>query len=263
MTASRLIRRMRISLRLIVLCLPAITAACNSRNPQLAEDPRSAVSLSGGPNTSMIYVARTDSGVIAIDLGWWGHKGPMSKALRRLDARPDDVKRVFITHSHRDHIAAWPSVRRARFHLASEERSRLVGSAGHKGWMVRWAERLKASHLPDSTQLLTQAFSSDTTFVLGSDTLRAYIVPGHTAGSAVYLFRGVLFMGDAVTYYPFRGYRIAKAQFSDDPGAASANLALLWPRLPMKEVRVICTAHGECAPFTSEIVSELGGERRP
>src|SRR5688572_13734672 len=101
---------MRIDLRLIVLCLPALTAACNARNPQLAEDARSAVALTGGLNTSMIYVARTDSGVITIDLGWWGHHGPMSRALSRLDAKPDDVRRVFITHSHRDHIGAWRMV---------------------------------------------------------------------------------------------------------------------------------------------------------
>jgi hydroxyacylglutathione hydrolase len=254
---------MRINHRPIVLGMLAFTAACNSRNPQLAEGPRSVIALSGGPNTSMTYLARTDSGVIAIDLGWWGYRGPFCDALARLGATPQDVKRVFITHSHRDHIAAWPMVERARFHMAAAEWPRMVGTASHKGWMVRAGEWLNASNLPDSAELNARPFSRDTVFDFGRDTLRAYIVPGHTAGSAVYLFRGVLFMGDAVTYIPFRGYKPAKAQFSDDATGAVASLRLLWPRLPLDQVRFICTAHGECAEFTPEIVNRLGGEWRP
>ena len=254
---------MRIDHRLIVLSLLAVTAGCNSRNPHLAEDARAAVALSGGPNTSMTYVARTDSGVIAIDLGWWGHQGPTSRALKSLGASEADVKRVFITHSHRDHIAGWPEVRHARFHMAAAEWPRMTGTAAHRGWMVRAGEWLNATNFPDSAELKTETFTRDTAFVFGEDSLRAYLVPGHTAGSAVYLFRGVLFTGDAVTYIPFRGYRPAKAQFTDDSREAIENLSKLWSRLPLKTVRVICTAHGECAPFTPEIVRSLGGDWRP
>ena len=250
---------MRISLRSLSLLLAAATAACNSRNPQLAEGSASAVSLSGGPNTSMTYLARTDSGVVAIDLGWWGYRRQMARALERIGATHDDVKHVFITHSHRDHIAAWPDVRCARFHLAAAELPRFLGSAQHGGWMVRAGERLNATNLPDSGEVDARAFSRDTAFVFGRDTLLAFIVPGHTAGSAVYLFRGVLFMGDAVTYYPFRGFRPAKAQFSDSPAGAVASLETLWPRVPFEQVRVMCTAHGECAPFTRDLLREIGG----
>ena len=263
MTTSRLIRLMRINQRFILVCALAAAGACNSRNPQLAEDSRSVITLSGGPNTSMTYLARTDSGLIAIDLGWWGYRGPLSHALSRLEAKPADVRHVFITHSHRDHIAAWPEFKGARFHMAAAEWERMIGTAAHRGWMVRAGEWLNASNLPDSGALKSQPFTRDTMFDLGSDTLRAYVVPGHTAGSAVYLFRAVLFMGDAVTYIPFRGYKPAKAQFSDDASGAIASLRLLWPRVPLKQVRVICTAHGECAELTPEIVKQLGGEWPP
>ena len=248
---------MQITLRRIVFLTLTAAVGCNSRNPELAEDPKSAVALTGGLNTSMIYVARTDSGVIAIDLGWWGHEKPMSHALARIDASPQDVKRVFITHSHRDHIAAWPRVLTARFHMSEAERLRFTGEAEHDGWMVRWAEWLNASHLPDSARLQVHAFGRDTAFILGSDTLRAYVTPGHTAGSAVYLFRGGLFLGDAVTYKPFLGFRPAKAQFTDDSRQARESLKALWPRLPENQVRIICTAHGECARFTPELIKHL------
>ena len=248
-------------LRVVGLALLAATAAaCAPRIGPLVKPGASSVLVTSG---SMVYLARTAAGVIAIDLGWSGNADRVERALADLNAKPSDVAMVFLTHSHRDHIAAWPAVRQARFHMADAERPRMIGMAPHRGWMVRWAEWLKPSHLPDSAQLAVRTFSHDTAFVFGSDTLRAYTVPGHTAGSAVYLFRGVLFMGDAVTYYPFRGYRIAKAQFSDNPTAAAASLKTLWPRVRMSDVRVMCTAHGECAPFTPELLHRIGGEGRP
>jgi glyoxylase-like metal-dependent hydrolase (beta-lactamase superfamily II) len=125
--------------------------------------------------------------------------------------------------------------------------------------MVRLAERLNETNLPDSTQIKVQTFSRDTAYVLGRDTLHAFIVPGHSAGSTVYLFRGVLFAGDAVTHSPVGGFKSAKPQFSDDPREAAKNLALLWRRLPLSQIRVLCTAHAECVPLTPALVSKLGG----
>ena len=125
--------------------------------------------------------------------------------------------------------------------------------------MVRWAERFKDSALPRPGELDARTFSRDTTYMIGRDTLRAYIVPGHTAGSAVYLFRGVLFVGDAATHSMLRGFRSAKAQFSDDPKLAAENLSRLWPRLPSNGIRAMCTAHAECAVLTPALRERLGG----
>jgi glyoxylase-like metal-dependent hydrolase (beta-lactamase superfamily II) len=106
------------------------------------------------------------------------------------------------------------------------------------------------------------AFAADTTFVLGAgtgrpDTLRAYVVPGHTVGSAVYLFRGVLFLGDAATHTRRGGFAPARRGYSDDPRAAAASLAALWPRLPAGAVRVACTAHARCAAFTPAFLADV------
>jgi glyoxylase-like metal-dependent hydrolase (beta-lactamase superfamily II) len=245
--------------RIVLVASALVLAACNSVNSELAVGRASGIALTGGPNTSLVYVARTDSGVIAIDLGWWGHERAISRALDRLGAKPSDVTQVFLTHSHRDHVAGWPMVRRARFHLAAAEYPLFVGQAQHRGWMVRWAERLNASALPKPGELDVRTFSRDTTYLIGRDTLRAYVVPGHTAGSAAYLFRGVLFIGDAATHSRFRGFRSAKAQFSDDPMLAAENLGKLWPRLPPMRVRALCTAHAECTLLTPALRGRLGG----
>src|SRR3712207_6998395 len=61
----------------------------------------------------------TDSGVIAIDLGWGEAGWALRRRLRELDAAPEDVTDVFLTHSHRDHIGAWPTLDRKSTRLNS------------------------------------------------------------------------------------------------------------------------------------------------
>jgi glyoxylase-like metal-dependent hydrolase (beta-lactamase superfamily II) len=240
----------------------ALAAAVGCGAPRRAVAPlavpgRSAVALTGGPNASLIYAARTSAGVLLVDLGWWGHGRALRRALAALGAEPADVALVFLTHAHRDHVAAWPAVRGARFHVAAPEAARLTGRSRPRGWIPRWAERLKPAHLPAPGRLDVRPFAADTVFAFGADTLRAYLVPGHTAGSAAYLFRGVLFVGDAVTHTRAGGFAPARRGYSDDPRAAAASLAALWRRLPPGGARYVCTAHARCAAFTPAFLRDV------
>ena len=86
----------------------------------------------------------------------------------------------------------------------------------------------------------------DTLFVLGADTVFAYPVPGHTPGSTAYVFRGILFVGDAMNWRPFTGWSGARPEMSDDVAESDRSLAALWRRLPPGSVHVVCTAHAKC-----------------
>jgi hypothetical protein len=66
-----------------------------------------------------------------------------------------------------------------------------------------------------------------------------------------------LFLGDAVTHSRWSGFAPARRGYSDDPGAAAANLALLWARLPADAVRHACTAHARCAPFDARFLRDV------
>lgn len=246
------------SVRGSLLLLPLVALACSRAIAPLQLPGASAVALTSGANTSMIYLARTTDGVLAIDLGWWGHEGALSSALRDRNATPADVRHVFLTHSHRDHIGAWRTVRHARFHLAEAELPRFLGDTAHRAWIPRLADKVNSAPLPRAGELAVTTFARDTVFMIGRDTLRAYLVSGHTAGTAVYLFRGVLFLGDAVTYSRFGGFAVAKRGYSDNRRAAADNLDRLWERLPRQGVRYACTAHARCALFTPKFIDDVG-----
>lgn len=235
---------------------------CSPVPAPLQSPPQRTAVLTGGANRSMVFLAWTAEGVVVIDLGWFGAERQLRAGLAEIGARTSDVAAVFLTHSHRDHIGAWRLLRDAPFHLAAPEQPLLLGRAAHGGLIPRLADRLLPPDLPQEGELELRVFSSDTAFVFGSDTLRAFLVPGHTRGSAAYLFEGVLFAGDALARPPRRGFRSALPGYSDDVAQGSRSLADLWLRVAPFRVEYVCTAHAKCAPFTPALVRDTSLPRR-
>lgn len=231
---------------LLLVALPLLSG-CSLHLGEIQEPARAAAVPASFPWTSMIYAARTDRGVVVVDLGWYGGERALRRTLARLGARPEDVSDVFVTHSHRDHVGGWRAVRGARFHVAASEAPLFAGDSAHTDRPSRLGERVFGRGVPLPGEVETHPFAADTVFVLGGDTLRAFVVPGHTPGSAAYLFRGVLFVGDAVSHRPLRGFGGAMRIFTRDREQARASLASLWERALPHGVQWVCTAHAKCA----------------
>jgi glyoxylase-like metal-dependent hydrolase (beta-lactamase superfamily II) len=200
------------------------------------------------PWLSTAYAARTDGGVVLFDLGWYGVEGALERGLARIGARPDEVTDVFLTHSHRDHIAGWNAVRQARFHLHRDELPLFLAEIRHADLPSRAASAVLASPAPWPEEIAVRPFSDDTVWAFGADTLRAFVVPGHTAGSTAYLFRGILFAGDAIHRSPVSGFGPAPPLVTDDVRTGHASVERLFERALPHGVRWVCTAHGKCAP---------------
>lgn len=234
-------------LRSAVLPCAVLLSACTMNLRQVQDPPRSLALPTAYPWNSLIYLARTDSGVVVVDLGWHGAGGALREGLARMGVTPEEVRAVFLTHSHRDHIGAWRVVRGARFHLSEAEVAYFERERRHSDLPSRAGEALLGRAAPHPEELRIHPFSADTAFAFGSDTLRAFAVPGHTPGSAAYLFRGVLFVGDAVAYDRLRGFHSALRIFTDDLPRSRASVASLWSRVEPYGVRWVCTAHAKCA----------------
>lgn len=234
--------------RSLAMASGGLLALACTRDLQLIQDPPHAVArTTTGPWASMIYLARTDSGLIAIDLGWTGAEQALADAAADLGATPADVRRVFLTHAHRDHMAGWPLVRPARFVIGAAEVPAFTGQAGYRGWAARMGDELNEYPRPQPGELDVLAVGADTAFALGRDTLFAFPVPGHTPGSMAYLFRGILFGGDAINWRPGSGFQGARPEFSDSVALSRESLRALWARLAPERTRIMCSAHGKCA----------------
>jgi glyoxylase-like metal-dependent hydrolase (beta-lactamase superfamily II) len=234
--------------RLLAIALGALLGGCSVNVGHIQDAPRATAVTSTDLARSMIYLARTDSGVIAVDLGWVSAGPALRGGLRRLGADTSEVTEVFLTHSHRDHIRGWRAVRGATFHLALPDLPTFTGGVGHRDLSSRVAAAVFPHAYPGETDSLdVRPFASDTLYALGSDTLRAFTMPGHTAGSAAYLFRHVLFVGDALAYTYLGGFRLAKRPFTVDWDQNRASVASLWDRVAPYRVDWVCTAHAKCA----------------
>ncbi|CAN5199942.1 hypothetical protein BH20GEM2_BH20GEM2_21280 [soil metagenome] len=233
----------------VAVLLPLLLGACTA-NLSRIQDPPLAVAVTTPEHTrSRIYRARTADGVIVIDLGWIGAEETLRRGLARLGADSADVIAVFLTHAHRDHVAGWRAVRGAQFILAEPEVPLLEGADDHSDGPSRLAARVLGRVGPAPGEVRVHAFTRDTSFVFGADTLRAFRVPGHTQGSAAYLFRGTLFVGDAMSARWSGRLTPPKRIYTADPAQGAASIASLWRRLEPYRVRWVCTAHAKCAAY--------------
>ena len=235
----------------LLVTLLVLVVGCRTTDP-FAEDPTAAVHTTRPPWNSTVFAAQTDSGVVLIDLGWSGRPQNLLSALAPIGARPDDVRRVFLTHSHRDHIALWPWVAKARFHLSALEVPYFLGEAEHVDSGSSLAERFHSTDYPAAGRLTVDPFANDTAFVLGTDTLWAVSVPGHTAGSAAYVFRGIAFLGDAISDDIRGSVEELEGFFSADVEQGRKSLARFISFVDSAGVEVsrVCTAHGPCVLFS-------------
>jgi hydroxyacylglutathione hydrolase len=237
--------------------LTLATFSCTRGIEHLQDPPHAVAVTTSGAWASMIYLARTDSGLIAIDLGWTGAEAALERGTRRLDAKPSDIRYAFITHAHRDHIAGWPFVKSARIVLGLEEIPYFTGAAQYQGLVPSSAERVSVTERPKATDVTVVPVSNDTAFALGADTVWAFPIPGHTPGSTAYLFRGILFGGDAVNYRPLSGFQGARPEMSDSVGQSRGSMIALWQRIDSTRVRFICSAHAKCAQNTADLRRSL------
>ncbi|MBB4639596.1 MBL fold metallo-hydrolase [Longimicrobium terrae] len=252
----------RIARLLTLLALPLAAAGC-TMHLNAVEGPASIAIPTSYPWESTIYAVRTESGVLLVDLGWTGAARPLRRGLARIGARPEDVTDVFVTHSHRDHIGAWRAVQQARFHVGASERAMLESLKEHADLPSRAGDLVLGNPAPWPGEVNVHSFSADTVMVIGGDTVRAFLNPGHTAGSASYLIRGVLYVGDAVYRSYVTGYRPASHIFTADHAQSRASLVSLFDRVRPYSPAWVCTAHGKCARPDERFIRKVLGDAFP
>jgi hydroxyacylglutathione hydrolase len=203
-----------------------------------------------------LYAARCDDGVLLFDTGADARGGAVDALLAAAGGTRERVRAVFLSHGHFDHIAAVRLLAGAAVYAGAGDALLLRGQGGKRPFATRllaWLFRVPPLSVP---ALLHERL--DVLVPGGRERVVALPFPGHTAGSFGYLFRGVLFAGDALE---FKDGALAPPSpgMCEDPAAARRSIAALPALLEATAVRTICTGHGGCTPpaATAALVADL------
>ena len=179
-----------------------------------------------------VSIAMIDVGpgkVALIDAGHDASGKALLAALARRGLTPASVVAIFLTHGHGDHTAACKLFQGADVYALQNDVA-LVGDAA------------KVTHPLNDGEVIED----------GDQRVEVFATPGHTAGSAVYLARGVLFFGDSAGASKDGEMMKAVRLFSKDSAQNVASLKAVAARLQPRaaEVKELAFAHtGPLAGF--------------
>ena len=153
--------------------------------------------LSGGAEQvkdGMVSVGMIPSGdgqVILVDCGNDHMATAILNALKQRGLGNEAVKTILLTHAHPDHIAGCGVFPDAEVFAMAAEQPLMEGRAPAKSLVAHLLGKR-------STGIHVARYLQDgDTFQRGNVRVTAYLIPGHTDGSAAYLAAGTLYLGDS------------------------------------------------------------------
>ena len=232
-------------LGLFVLLVGGIAFLRVGRHSFEAPDPVRGGVMRVHGQVSDFFGAKLDDGrVLLFDAGADPEGRGLDALLGALKSTRENVSDIFLTHGHGDHVAAAPLCPRARVHGGIGDSDMMA----KRGPVVPKFARFMGLVLPVPAVMLTDAFLGRAEVpVGGGKTVLAVPFPGHTPGSMIYLYDGVLFAGDSMNFEKNK-LTPAFAPFSVDTKQNRANIAALPSLLKLEDVKIVCTAHGGCTP---------------
>ncbi|MFJ7628327.1 MBL fold metallo-hydrolase [Streptomyces sp. NPDC097595] len=236
-----------------------------------------------GDDVVNFYLVEEVDGLVLVDAGLPGHLKQLRAHLAGSGRSMADIRAVLLTHGHPDHTGLAPALREAGADIWVHEGDAAILRDGPRSAMrhakpersmLPYLLRRPAAigtplHLARAGAFTAPATPGVRTF--GTDgrlaevpgAPRAVLLPGHTPGSAGYLFpeRGLLFTGDAlVTQDGLTGHTgpsLVCRGFTHDSRAALASLDRLDA---LTGASLILPGHG--LPVTGDVRTATGRARR-
>lgn len=193
-----------------------------------------------------LYLLPAGPGAVAlIDCGADLEGGVIKAELARRGLGTEAVKAIFITHGHGDHIGACRLFPEARVYAFAGDVGLVQGLEAARGPVPRLRGALR-----ERATRVSHTLADGETVYVGSLSVQAFHIPGHTGGSAAYLANGVLYLGDSAAVE--RGGRLRGAAwvFSDDQEESFGAVGGLARRLESRRQEIQALACGHSGPWT-------------
>lgn len=249
-------RGAKVSLALaLVLVALFLVAFVTARASQGSTDAAEQIGTTGFVRVRNLYVdtygVRFGSDVLLFDAGMDPEARPLRAMLDALVAEPRDVKHLFLTHGHSDHVAGAPTLiaewkAPAVLEVGLKDAGLLAGKVPQGKELVTSVTR---AFFPYRPFRVTSGIATRTAFPIGASrqNVEAIPFPGHTPGSFLYVFNGVLVAGDSLHYVDGK-LQLPPGMFTADEPELRRNIARLPQLLAGLDVQVVCTGHGGCTP---------------
>jgi glyoxylase-like metal-dependent hydrolase (beta-lactamase superfamily II) len=191
---------------------------------------------------SDVYAARIGQRVIVFDAGMDPDGHALEVLLESLGSDIHEVSDIFLTHGHFDHVAAAGRCPGAKIHIGAADADVLEHRVPARALVPRLFGLLLSVPAVTASDRLQGSTSID---VGNGDRVLAVPLPGHTPGSYVYLFDGVLITGDALSLSD-DGIKVAAPE--DESLARDTCRGVSQINMLFREHRItaICTGHRGC-----------------
>ncbi|MDY7229160.1 MBL fold metallo-hydrolase [Hyalangium rubrum] len=143
---------------------------------------------------SYAWVLKTPQGAVLVDAGMDTQGKELLAELAAQGVSPEKVHTVLLTHGHVDHWGAAHLFPNARVVVGPGEAAVIRGEFVQKSLVGRLTRSMARPPVPAK---LEEAQDGAELSVDGAS-IRVIHLPGHTPGSAAYLWRDVLFTGDSL-----------------------------------------------------------------
>jgi hydroxyacylglutathione hydrolase len=200
------------------ILLPMLWTLAACATPPTSEAPGSTREVVGPHGVvgfrsvhALFYVVPVEGGVVLVDTGF----DESGEDLRRAIAGRN-VLGVLVTHAHLDHWSGVATLGDVPVYAGAEDADVMRGVREHGAIVQQVLGRLwPRPRLPTDLRPVADG----TVVTVAGETFEARHLPGHTAGTIVWLWRDVAFTGDAFGAPP---------GLSDDEHGVRVSLSRLW-----------------------------------
>jgi glyoxylase-like metal-dependent hydrolase (beta-lactamase superfamily II) len=236
---KRVLKLLGLLLLIPLLGLVALFFLMFAGNPEIP-DGRELEGFARVVKDDYVSVGVLDAGpgtVALIDSGADPEGKRLLAELERRQLGPEAVKAIFLTHGHADHVAGCHLFPQAEVMALEGDVALAEGKARSGGPLT------KLIPPADHQVHVTRALKDGETVQVGDLAIRVFALPGHTGGSAAYLVRGLLFLGDSADATKEGTLVPARWPVTDDAERNRASLQALAVRLKSEQLKHLVFSH--------------------